>query len=200
MSNEILKKATESLEVGSLLQRFVPLERYSHYQREYNWEFLMPGTMGGIPGFLVSKYCQSVKFGQYTISEIIEFRKASKKEFFAGLQDLGPVTSTFLCPVPNLVSGYFSAWKLMTISDKGLYGLKNEYKRSLYVLLYDTTGIRTHKIKLKGCWPTAFPSYDLKYEAENVVKFEVDFKFDDLEISGVGLDVAGVAAQIGIHI
>ena len=39
-------------------------------QRTYEWQLLLPHDFGGIVGLGVSRYCQDIEFGDYSITEI----------------------------------------------------------------------------------------------------------------------------------
>lgn len=197
---ELVSKIARSEQTQHLISRFVPIERYSHYQRDYNWELMIPFFMGNVPGFAVCKYCQDIKFGEYDISELVRLRAGAREEFFPGLLTTTVVTATFIAPVPNVVGTFFREWKEKIVDKDGYYYPKNNYKKNIFVFMYDSTGVRAAKIKMKGVFPKSFPVYNLSWGGTSVVRTDVSFSVDKFEPEGLGLDIAGVAAQVGLHV
>lgn len=197
---ELASKIATNEQAQHLISRFIPLEKYSHYQRDYEWELMIPFFMGAIPGFVICKYCQDIKFGEYDISELTRMRMGAKEAFYPGLLTVNPITVTFIAPVPNMVGTFLHNWKRKIVDDKGYYYPKNNYKRTIYVFMYDTTGVRASRIKMKGVFPKSYPAYNLSYGGTNVVRFDVIFSVDRIESEGLGIDLAGAAAQVGLHV
>lgn len=170
-----------------LFDNYVPLERWTEYQRAYNWEIVFPYKIDRIPGPIVSKYCKAVAFGDYSFSEIFEIQKGPKSMFSPGTMSIQNVTALFLAPVPNLVLGYFQEWKKFIVSREGFYFPQRMYKRPIYVRLYTTQGITSATIKLVDAFPKSFYNYNLKYEGQDLVMYEVVFCIDDIEVTGIDL-------------
>ena len=168
--------------MAHLLDNLIGFPKIIHVQRTYNWEFILPSFGLIVDGYIVSKYCQSVKFGQYDIGEILEMKSGVRKQFFPGVMNIQTVSATFITPVPDLVAAYFSNWKSKIIDDEGYYSPSSWYKKTIYVLLYDRTGIPCNMILLKGAFPIKFPAYNLSYGEENVVRYDVEFRVDRIKI------------------
>ncbi len=158
---------------------------FVHPQRTYNWELIMPQTFGIIPGIAVSKFCQSVRFGQYDIQDIIEMKAGPFKDFYAGLMNVQTVTASFVSPVPDIVSSYFTSWKNKIVDKDGYYQVSSEYKKRIYIIMYDRTGIPSNKATLINAFPIRFPAYNLDYNSEDVVRVDVEFRVDRV-LFGVG--------------
>lgn len=153
-----------------------------HIHRTYTWDCIMPDLWGfGVLGIAVSKFCQSVKIGNYDISEISEMKTTSLRKFFAGEMTIPSMTATFIAPVPDIVSNYFHTWKKKIVDDDGYYHKASEYKRNIYIVLYDRTGIPANMITAVGAFPKTFPVWDLNYENEGLVKYNIEFKVDSLK-------------------
>jgi len=171
----------------------------THVQRTYNWDFLLPDLYGVlVSGLVISKYCQSVRFRQYDISEISELKASIFKKFFPNTLSIDQVSASFISPVPDLVSLYFSKWKSLIVDDLGRYSLPSEYKRTGHVVFYDRSGIPSNIIRLVGMFPVKFPAYDLSYSREDAVKFDVNFRVEKIEmgfkaLSGFAGEVVGAA-------
>lgn len=170
-----------------LFDNYVPLERYTEYQRTYNWEVVFPFIMGNIPGMVVSKYCKAIAFGDYHLKDIVDLERGPKNIFSAGTLVIEKVTAVFLVSTPNLVQGYFANWKEQIIDSNGFYSEQGKYKYPIYIRLYTTQGITAGTIKLIGAFPTTFFKYELSYETEAVVKYTVTFSIDDIEFKGIDI-------------
>jgi len=158
-----------------------------HVQRAYNWELLLPANFGYLPGIVISKFCQSVSLGQYDINDVIELKTGAFKQFFPGQLNIRSVTASFVTPAPDIVARYFSAWKKRIVDDEGFYGVSSWYKKDIYVFVYDRTGVVSNSIRISGAFPVKFPAYALSYSAEDVVKFDVEFKIDKIKIAPTGV-------------
>ncbi len=150
-------------------------------QRTYLWDCIMPDIWGaGILGIVISKYCQSVNIGEYNIDDIAEMKVAAFKRFFAGAMSIQNPRATFIAPIPDIVSNYFHTWKKLIIDDRGFYHKTADYKKNIYVVLYDRTGIPVNMITLVGAYPKSFPAWNLDYATEDVVKYDIEFKADKI--------------------
>jgi len=162
-----------------LLDEVTSFSKISHIQRTYNWEAIFPDIVGvAVSGILVSKYCQSIRFGPYNISEVVELKTGPRKMFYPGNLNIESAAATFVTPVPDMVSFYFNKWKKLMVDDEGYYNPSDIYKKNIYIFLQDRTGTPFSLMILKGCFPVKFPSYSLDYSREEAVKFDVEFKVD----------------------
>lgn len=170
--------------MAHLLDSLVGFPKVSHTQRTYNWEILLPDMWSGglILGYPVSKYCQNISFGQYSIGEVVELRSGPLKQFYPGLMSIDTVSATFVCPIPDIVMVYFVRWRERIVDKNGYYFPATNYKRNIYILLYDRTGIPCNTIMLVGCFPIKFPAYRLAYGEESVVRYLVDFKVEKIRM------------------
>jgi hypothetical protein len=168
-------------------------------QRTFNWQLLMPHDFGGIVGLLVSQYCQDVEFGDYSITDIASLRYGAFERFYAGIQTIDVVTLTFLAPIDNSVTDYFHTWYNKMISEEGFYSPKQEYKRDIYVVLYDRTGIESAKFRLKGTFPISrIPKIRAAYGEEDVLRLSFSLRVDDIEMSSlIGSIQEGVINILG---
>jgi len=172
-------------------------------QRAYNWDCILPDVWGaGVLGIVVSKYCQTVKVGNYNIDDVAEMKTGAFKKFFAGNMNIQNPTMTFIAPVPDIVSNYFHTWKKKIIDEQGFYHKASDYKRNIYVVLYDRTGIPANMLTLVGAFPKSFPSWNLTYEGQEIVKYIVEFKVDNIKtglsaFSSFGGDAGEALGQAG---
>jgi len=149
-------------------------------QRNYMWEIVLPENIAGVDGMEVSKYCQSIRFGDYEMSDVSTKRYGPYLAKYAGLLTIPNMTATFLKPIPDIVSAYFYEWKNLIVNYSGYFNCKGWYSRTVYINLYDTDGRASGKFKLEGVFPRTFPGYDLSYESEDITKFEIEFNVDKL--------------------
>lgn len=162
-------------------------------QRAYEWQLLMPHDFKGVIGLWVSQYCQDVEFGDYSITEVV-MKHGAFQRFYAGIANIDMVTLTFLAPIDNSIPRYFSAWYNKIIDEKGYYSPKNNYKRNIYVVLYDRTKIETVKFKLVGTFPLSrVPRIRASWVDENVMLLSIRLRVDDIEMSGI---ISGVAEGV----
>jgi len=180
--------------MASLLDNVFQFPNILHVQRDYNWDFILP-SIGIIPGVVLSKYCQSVSFGQYNIEEIIEQRRGAEKSFFPGTLNITGLKATFIVPTPDLVGAYFTSWKKLIVDDDGYYGLPNEYKRNASIVFYDRSfSIPTNIATVKGLFPKTFPAFNLAYSSEDIVRYDIEFSFDKITF---GLDAISPKTIVG---
>jgi len=166
--------------MGMLLDSIFGFPR-TPVQRVYLWDCIMPDVWGaGILGIAISKYCQSVSIGEYNIDDIAEMKVAAFKRFFAGDMSIQNPRITFIAPIPDIVSNYFHTWKKLIVDDRGLYHKASDYKKNIYVVLYSRTYIPTNMITLVGAYPKSFPAWGLDYATEDVVKYDIEFKVDNI--------------------
>ena len=151
-------------------------------QRTYNWQLMMPHDINGMLGYLVSQYCQGIKFGDYNLSDVSTLNYGAEQRFYAGLQSIDNVTLSFLKPTDNLVLSYFYGWYELMIDKDGHYYPKNNYKKNIYVILYNKLGLQSTKFELKGVFVKRKPVYNLTYAEEDILKLEVELSVDNIEI------------------
>lgn len=147
-------------------------------QRTYNWQLIMPHNFRGNIGFLVSQYCQDVRFGDYSMRELSKMRYGPYQRSYPGLQDIDSAILTFLVPVDNSVYDYFYSWNELIVDVHGHYHPKNEYKKNIYVILYDRTGVQSTKFVLKGAFPKMKPKLVLSYASEGITTLTMELSVD----------------------
>jgi hypothetical protein len=177
---------------GSLLRRTWML------QRTYNWQLIMPHNFSGNIGFLVSQYCQDVRFGDYSMSELSKMRYGPYQRTYPGLQDIDVVSLTFLVPIDNSVYNYFYAWNELIVDANGFYHPKNEYKRTIFVIMYDRTNVQSTKFVLEGVFPRMKPRVAMSYASEGIVTLTMELSVDNIRSeSFIGSIREGVTNLLG---
>jgi len=151
-------------------------------QRKFQWQLIMPENIDGIVGVLVSQYCQDVRFGDYSISQLSSMQYAAWQRFYAGLQRIRTASFTFVAPADNSLIEYFYGWYRLMIDDLGYYYPKSHYKKRIYVSLYDRTGIETVRFTLLGVFPTNKPVVDLSYSPNELLRYTVNLSVDEIEM------------------
>ena len=150
-------------------------------QRTYNFEVVLP-DIHGIPGIFVGSFCQAVDFGPYQLGELSKVRYGAFRKGYAGSLNIETIKMSFLAPVPDVVSLYFEQWQHLIVSPGGYYHKKNDYAKSIYVVLLDRTYVPHEVIELSGVFPKTFPSHDLSSEDENVEKYDLEFNVDTFTV------------------
>lgn len=146
-------------------------------QRSFNWELILPDIYG-FPGFEVSKYCQSVSFGQYDMAELDEVRYGAFKRKYAGQLTVDELVVTMLIPVPDIVGEYFQLWRELVIDRVGFYLPKIAYAKDARLVMYDRDGNTSSQYRFSGVFPKTLPKFQLDYGTEEIAKVEVTLNVD----------------------
>jgi len=175
---------------------------YLGVQREYLWSIFLPGMetmpiplLGAIQSNLVNRYCQSVRFGNYDISELFKLITGAKTKSFGSKLSIDQVSMTFIVPVPDVTTSYFLAWRRLVVSEEGYYNPSSYYKRRVSIVMEDRTGVGTNFISLIGCFPVKMPVYEPAYGKEDVLRCNISLSIDDIK-QGLG-GIKNVVANIG---
>ena len=167
-------------------------------QRSYNWQLMMPFTIEGVLGVFVSQYCQDVKFGDYSVSELTSVRYGAFQRFYAGIDQIDTVSLQFIMPVDNSVYDFFRFWRELVRSPEGHYRVKREYAKNIYVMTYDRSGIQSGQYLCHGCFPKTIPPITLSYGEDSVLKWGLDLSVDYIEtFSLIGSIEQSVVKAIG---
>ena len=174
----------------AISDHFLGFPQVGGVQRNYNWTLILPDLYGIlVSGVIVSKYCQSIKFGQYDITNVDEMRVGQFRRFYPGEFNIDTVTMNFVAPTPDFVSLYLAKWKGLIMDEMGRYNLPSLYKKTAYIIFDARTRIPVNIIKLGGLFPTKYPAYDLRMEGDaEYTSFNIEFKCDYIES---GLDALG---------
>jgi hypothetical protein len=156
-----------------------------HLQRTFNWQLMMPSNFGGAIGYLVSQFCQDVQIGDYSISELSMMRYGAFQRFYAGVQAIESIDLVFVVPSDNSVLDYFYGWYEKMIDSRGYYFPKNNYRRDVYIILYDRSGVESTRFKVTGAFPTGRPRYHPSYETDDVLRTTVTLSVDAIEPSSL---------------
>jgi hypothetical protein len=152
-----------------------------HLQRAYDWQLMLLHNFGGAIGYLVSQFCQDITFGDYSIGELSTIKHGAFQRFYAGIQSIDSVTLLFLVPTDNSVMDYFYAWYEHMIDKRGFYSPKDNYKRDVYIMLYDRTKVESVRFRLRGCFPRSHPTVHPSYADEGVLMAQVVLSVDKVE-------------------
>jgi len=172
-------------------------------QREYNFEVFLPDLPGvETSGVTIGRFCQAVQCGPYTISELSSVQFGPFRRSLPDKFTIPDVKMTFLCTNPDIISPYFEAWRFMIIDSVGLYNVTSAYKKTISVLLHTRTGVLSNILKFTGAFPKDRPAYDLSYDKEGIVKFNIAFSVDDMlagydSTSSLGAKVSSASAKTG---
>jgi len=171
----------------------------THLQRKYLWDLVLPDLWGlVITGVGIGRLCQDIKFGQYNITDVTERFIGAHKEFAVGGLNVGTMTASFVSPIPDVVTLYMQKWKSLIVSEDHFHNVTSAYKRNVYVLLYDRSGLPVNLIVLKGVFPLTFPEFDLSYGADDIHRFNFEFKYDSMHmgVNALGNLISDAGAAI----
>ena len=183
--NALAGKIPNGLVIG--LDAAIPLQRYTEYQRDYNWNLIMPRSFAGLAGLTISKYCKRVVFGNQNVEKVQFIATEAKRQFVPDGLLINQVQMTFLVPFPDLILDYFVKWRSLAIDKVGNYAPQIAYKHNIFVYLYTQQGITSNILQLKGAFPVRLPAYDLAYANENVLKYDITLSVDDLILKPMNL-------------
>lgn len=188
---------------SSISDNLLGFPQYGGIQRAYTWDLILPDLYGIIvSGVVVSRYCQSVKFGQYNITSVSEFRVGPFRRFYPEEINIETVGMTFVAPTPDLISLYFAKWKSLILDKLGRHSLPSVYKKTAYIIFYSRMMIPIKSVKLVGMFPITYPAFNLDYTTEEAVKFNIEFRCDYVEtnfdaFSSLISGVSDVVSAIG---
>jgi hypothetical protein len=166
----------------------------ARFQRNYLWDVLLPDiseTIGGIPtggliGFGLAQLVRDVQFGDYSMDAASTMRVGPYQAHFAGMLTVDKIRITFVKTMPDAVSAYINAWKDLIVDKQGLFKMKSNYQKDIYVRFLDSTGIAFGRYKLTGCFPVTFPKYNLNYTNEDLTTVAIEFSVDKIEYEWFG--------------
>lgn len=182
LPNIDLGRKISPLSFGLSGMGFTTLSKIWMLQRKYNWQLMMPENIEGIMGMFVSQYCQDVKFGDYSISKLSSIQYGAVKRFYAGVQEIKTASLTFVAPVDNSVLEYFYGWYNLMIDTDGFYHPKSEYKKTIFISMYDRSGVESVRFTLLGVFPITKPAMDLSYTANEIQHYTIGLNVDYLEM------------------
>lgn len=164
--------------------RGVPtIGKYLSYQRAYNWDILVPASKGLIFGELLSEHIQDVSFGEYGFTDVKKNANGAFKTHYPGTLDVDSIKLTFVKPVPDIVTGFFRAWRDEIVSREGYYSPKADYKENIFILMMSNNTVfpATERFKAIGCFPKSMPTHSLSYGDEKIVTLTVELSVDRVE-------------------
>jgi len=173
------------MSVSKIISNLAGPQTVLSYHRKYNWDLFMFFNMGVINGSLLSKFCQDLKFGDYSINALTELRWGGRQQFFPGIMEITRLTATFLVPSPDFVGSFFRAWRRKIVSDDGYYGVKADYARNIHVWIDTTTYFPAVRLILKKAFPLSVPSFDLSYSDEGLLTYTINFSIEKVDVGGV---------------
>lgn len=162
--------------LGTSVQQIAPL--WKNLQRDYLFDVILPPMIGGFDGILVSRYCQTVRFGDYSIKDLVRMKYGAYKRSYAGSLDIDNMEMVFLKPNPDVVSAYFYAWRRRIVDDRGYYYPKVNYARTVWFAFQERNGILTDLFRIEGVFPLDVPKYDVSYENAGIVRITISFNVD----------------------
>lgn len=157
---------------------------YARFQRSYSWDVLLPDISIGLSGIVISQLIQSCSFGDYNLAT--NTMKSGPFELkYAGQMNVDKLKLTLLKTMPDIVTPYFNAWKGLIVDKRGLYQVKSNYAKAIWIRFLDSTGLAVGKYKLTGAFPITFPAYDLNYNDDKVTTVNVEFSVDNVEYQAI---------------
>jgi len=181
---------------------FAALSKTWVLQRKYHWQLFIPHMINGVFGHIISQFCQDVRIANYSIRQLSRMQYGAFQRFYAGLQGIQSVPLTFVVPVDNSVLDYFHGWYHLMLDEQGYYHPASEYKKRLYVALYDKSGVESIRFTLKGAFPVNKPTVEMTYDADDILRVGVVLSVDEIETGGLigsiragAMDIVGDVAQ-----
>jgi len=177
---------------------FTALSKTWVLQRQYHWQLFMPHVINGVLGPFVSQFCQNIRIGNYGIRQLSTIQYGAHQRFYAGLQGIQSANLSFLMPVDNSVMDYFHGWYHLMVDENGYYYPKNNYKKQIYVAMYDRSGVESVRLLLKGTFPRNKPTVDASYEGGELLHLGVVLSVDKVEVTSlIGSIRSGITNVVG---
>jgi len=177
---------------------FAALSKTWVLQRQYHWQLFMPHIINGVLGPFVSQFCQDVRIGNYSIRQLSTIQYGAFQRFYAGLQGIQSAALTFIMPVDNSVMDYFHGWSHLTVDQNGYYFPKNNYKKQIYVAMYDRSGVESVRLVLKGAFPMNKPTIEASYEGDGLLRLGIVLSVDAVETTSlIGSIRTGITNVVG---
>jgi len=167
-------------------------------QRQYHWQLFMPHVINGVFGPFVSSFCQDVRIGNYSIRQLSTMQYGAYQRFYAGLQGIQSVALTFVMPVDNSVLDYFHGWYHLMVDPDGYYHPKANYKKQIFVAMYDRSGVESVRLTLQGTFPVNKPTIEASYTADGLLRLGVILSVDEVKTTSlIGTLRSGITNIVG---
>jgi len=149
-------------------------------QRTYLWEVVIPNPLGGGDSEALLLRAQSATIPGRSFGDIhVPYKNT------AGFNIPGKVKYTHSWQVVFVegedakIREAIVGWMQQITHDQQMVGLGDPFiKKTVYMRLLGTDGSVTKKIELIGAYPSDIADVSVDYESENVVKYQVTWKYD----------------------
>jgi hypothetical protein len=157
-------------------------------QRDFMWDFVLRDIKDSkgqiLKGTEVGKFCQSVRIEPYKLADVVTLNYGAEKRSYPGQLIIDNITATFICGVPNYVGHYFQSWFDLMVKD-GVYYPKKNFVKDADVILYDRKSSKNEHLVLMGLFPISHATYDLSYEGNSYLKYNVTLNVDRIEFKEI---------------
>jgi vancomycin resistance protein YoaR len=79
------------------------------------------------------------------------------------------------------LTDYLQAWKLLIVDSAGLFQVKNNYAKSVYIRFLNEAGVVTSQFECVGSFPIIYAYYQLNYRESRLTEVSITFKVDKIE-------------------
>lgn len=147
------------------------------------------------PNALDWHYINSIQTPSLSIEPRTVFR-AGKLQHYAGNVSVDNVNLTLYTDATGKALKFASSWFNCVFDSKsGNYRLPRDYKKDVYVYLFDPERSVVCQLKFFGCFPTSWQSYSLDSGTASPLNTVLDLVLDSFSI---GSDEGDINSQLGL--
>lgn len=185
-----------SAATNRVLEASHKVEARKEPQHAYRWEFLMSGIFGIKEE--IQFYAQRTAIPAVTHETIIRYYAGNKYHYSGRENSTKILNVTFYDNQDLQIYRFFSKW----MSQMNNYHLNKKvnpinYQKSVILRLKDTTdGIIDEEFTFEHCFPQEIGEVTLDYGSSEVMTFDVQFIFENVQIGYGVVDFAGDASEI----
>ncbi len=113
------------------------------------------------------------------------FREGRTKKYASSF-DVDSCTLKLYTDASGQAFNFANAWVQSTKRPDGLWNLPTNYKKDIVIYVLDSTRSTVVDIRLIGCFPTSWSSYNLESGGSNPVETTLELSVDDMVINVSG--------------
>lgn len=127
-------------------------------------------------------YIDEIQCASISVSPATVFRNGLQKKY-AGAYDVGGASIKLYTDVSGISFNYPNAWLRSIRRNDGQWGLPASYKKDIIIFVLDSTRQVVVDIRLVGCFPNTWQSYNFEASASSPLFTSLDLSVDDFYIN-----------------
>lgn len=147
----------------------------------WRWNVFMP-QIDGIQINTSLIIAESIDFPFLNINSIPRF-SGGKNVYYPSTADIAPIPISFYENEAYIVNEYLTAWqRLVRDQNTGFYGVAADYKKEIYLSLYDINDNLRLTGVMYNCWPTERSPLSFNYTESGRVVVTCTFQTDETRL------------------